>query len=240
MKVTTITLIQSILALLIVFSNAIFQTKALLSLNRATTTNSDLDQAKKLLLISVLTQFIASIILIVITILIIVYWKQYQTHMSKAVYFSLVMGILLMLTGGSLGAVAAFKMQCYRTDLNVNSAWKQSILTILFGLSGTMITLIIHAFIRREDIKGYVRTALTTKKITVPTYVRVEEKPIVEKVVTKPIVEVQEATKPTVEVQEATKPITLVSQGRSRRGSVISSNPVFRSSRTQYSSYQPQ
>ena len=191
MKVTTITLIQTVLALLIVVANAIFQTMSLLSLNKTTNSNADIDQAKKLLFVSIITQFIASLLLVIVAIVIIIYREKFQTHMNALIYFALIVGILLMLTGGSLGATAAFRMQCYRTDINVNSAWKQSMLTVLLGILGTMLTLIIHAFVRRGDIKEYLRTALTTKRITVPTHVAVETQiQVPQPVISKPVIDV--------------------------------------------------
>ena len=172
-KHTTIALIQSVFALVVVVINASLQTIGLINLNQTTIDNQDIQDAKRFLLGAAIAQFIAAVLMITVAILIIVYKEKLQQHMNKLLYAALVVSGLLMIVGGSLGASAALRLQCYKSDTNVQKAWEMSSITAILGIVGAFIMLLIQAFVKRETIKDIARQYLTTKTIKVPTYVPV-------------------------------------------------------------------
>nr|QBK87827.1 MAG: hypothetical protein LCMAC202_01730 [Marseillevirus LCMAC202] len=172
-KHTTIALIQSVFALVAVVVNASLQTNGLLNLNQTNVDNQDIQDAKRFLLAAVIAQFIAAVLMITVAILIIVNKEKLQQQMSKFLYAALIISGLLMLVGGSLGAAAAVRLQCYKADMYVKKAWEMSSITAILGIVGTFILLLIQTFVKRETIKGIARQYLTTKTITVPTYLPV-------------------------------------------------------------------
>jgi len=170
MKNTTIALIQSLIALLAILTNASLQSLALAELNKSPLMNADVDDAKKLLLITVILQFVAAILMITATILLIIYRNKFQQHMNKFVYIALVLSGFLLLVGGSLGAAVAVRLQCYRGDPHVESAWQKASISSAIGIVGTILLLIVQAFTRKETIKSAAREYLTHKYIRVPTH----------------------------------------------------------------------
>nr|QBK87354.1 MAG: hypothetical protein LCMAC201_02640 [Marseillevirus LCMAC201] len=171
-KHTTIALIQSIFALIVLVINASLQVTGLVHLNQTTLDNQDIKDAKNFLLGAVIAQFIAIILMITVSILIIIYKAKLQLYMSKLLYTALVISGLLMLVSGSLGANAAVRLQCYKNDFYVKKAWEMSSISAILGIGGTFILLLIQAFIKRDTIKDIAREYLTTKvvKKQVPTY----------------------------------------------------------------------
>ena len=197
MSSSTIALIKPILAVCVTILNASIQTYALLSLNKTTIENDDLSRAKKILLASVISQFVAALLLIAVAITVIVHRKKIGEYMSNFIYIGLVIGGLLMLTGGSLGAVAAFRMQCYRSDANVAIAWKWSSWTAVIGILSTMLMLVIQMFVKRKTIRETAIKHLTGEWVPYKTHVPVATAPIPVATAPIPVYTAKKATMPT-------------------------------------------
>ncbi len=169
-KNTTIALIQSVIALLAILTNASLQSIGLSELNKSLVNNVDVEDAKKLLFTAIMLQFVAAVLMITVFVLLIVYREKLQQHMNKFIYVALTISGLLLLIGGSLGASVAVRLQCYRIDPNVNKAWQMASITSVVGIVGTIVLLLIQVFMQRETIKGAAREYLTHKYVRVPTH----------------------------------------------------------------------
>ena len=169
-KNTTIALTQSVVALLAILINAILQSIGLSELNKSLVNNVDVEDAKKLLFIAIMLQFVAAVLMITVLILLIVYREKLQQHMNKFIYVALIISGLLLLIGGSLGASVAVRLQCYRGDPNVDKAWQRASITSVIGIVGTIVLLLIQVFTQRETIKGAARDYLTHEYIRRPTH----------------------------------------------------------------------
>ena len=169
-KHTTVALIQSIIALIAILANASFQSIGLSELNKAAKSNLDIEYAKRMLLTSVILQFAAAIMMITVSIVLIFNRQKLQQHMSKLIYFALIISGLLLLVGGSLGATVAVRLQCYRGDPHINKAWQQASISSVIGIVGTIVLLMIQAFTRKEELKGAAREYLTHQTVRVPTH----------------------------------------------------------------------
>ena len=165
MKHSTIALIQAIFALLIILVNVSLQANALMALNASKSNVTNVHDAKNILLASIITQFIAATVLIVLAILIVMYRKELETHMDKFFYAALVTSSFIMFTGGVLSAIVATHLQCLKDDPNIKKAWNSATISATIGILATLLMLMIHSFVKGETIKkkllGYLRDGQT-------------------------------------------------------------------------------
>ncbi len=163
---TTIALIQSVIALIVIIINASLQTMALTDLNKSNLTNEDVQYAKRILLIAIIAQFIAAVVMITVIVLILVYRNQLERYISMFVYSSLMLSGALLIVSGGLGATIAVRLQCYRSDPNVEQAWKAATITSVTGIAGALVLLLIQSFVKREKIKGMARQYLVQDAVS--------------------------------------------------------------------------
>lgn len=148
MKHTTVALVQSIIGLILIITNASLQAVALSELNKSTIDNDDVKAAKKTLLISVITQFVSALLFSVTFIML-----MSSTSHNAVVYGALMVSGALMITGGALGSSAALKLQCHKgSDERVLKAWKFSTYSAISGIVGAIFLLIIQTFARKDQI----------------------------------------------------------------------------------------
>lgn len=154
MKAVTVAAIQSVFALIATIINASMQAYGLSELNKSKVNNADIETAKKLLLASVIFQFVAAVLMTIVAILIIVNRQKLENHMNKLIYVALFLSGCFLLIGGALGASVAVRLQCYRSDDNVNNAWRMSAITAGVGVTATLSLLLIQSVLRKEKIKS--------------------------------------------------------------------------------------
>jgi MFS family permease len=155
-KHTTIATVQSLIGVLAILANAGMQAASLYYLNKTAVKIDDVDGIKKILIGSFVSQFIAAALMITALVMLIRNRKEYEKHMSKIVYGILIISGVLLLVGGSLGATVAMRLQCYRSDPNVEKAWRLCTISAVVGIMGAMIMLVVQGFARRKEIKQQV------------------------------------------------------------------------------------
>lgn len=169
MKHSTVGILQTIVAMLAIIANIGLQITGSIALGKATTDNPDIATAKRILTGSIITQILA-VILIGSVLSVIVFAKDaFSGGTSVWIYIALVTAGILLLIGGSLGATVAMKLQCYRSDPNVQKAWQMSTISAVIGIVGAMLMLVVQGFLKREEIKVRVLKQLAPRKPNPPT-----------------------------------------------------------------------
>lgn len=160
MKRTNIALLQAFLALMVIIANASLHTMALIELNKMASLKptdngyAQIQNCKKILLIAIFVQFVAAVIMIAVSIVIIANKKSLDKHMSKLIYFALFLSGMLMLASGVIGAYVSSQLQCFKYLNHVDKAWNYTVYTAVIGILGVIVILITQAFIRRSSIKA--------------------------------------------------------------------------------------
>jgi MFS family permease len=163
MNKETLVILQCLLALLITIFNASLQTASLVNLHKSKTDNADITLAKQYLLGSIIAQFTAGFIMLISLVVIFMNAEKFKEHMSKLIYFMLIVSTLIMFTGGIIGASVSTRLQCYRADKSVNDAWQSSSITAATGVLGFVLILFMQAFMGRQKIKDVVREYLLSE-----------------------------------------------------------------------------
>jgi len=142
-------LIQALFAISITILNIWLQIIALTALNKASE-NDDIKVAKQLLLTCIITQIVSVLLLLTVIIILIIYRKNIPT---KFIYTGLFISGILLLLNGSLSATVTLRLQCYRSDSNVYTAWKWTSMTAISGILGAMLMLVIKVLASRRELK---------------------------------------------------------------------------------------
>ncbi len=175
-KHSTVALVQSVIGLLAIITNASLQAYGLGELNKVSTSNAEINDAKNLLMGAILTQFIAAILMIVALVLLVIYRQKFQLYMDNFIYIALILSGLLLIVGGSMGSAVAMRLQCYRSDPHVQQAWATATYSAIIGIVGAIVMLTIQAFVKRDTIKDIAREYLIHESMRVPTHSLIKPK----------------------------------------------------------------
>lgn len=153
MKVSVV--LQSLVALTSLFTNGGLMAAALIQINKTSVTNPDIDYAKSALIGTMISQFVVGMIMLVAMILLIVYKDKLSEKASKRL-INVLMAIagLTLFSGGAVSATISTRLQCYRSDANVQSAWKSSTISAIIGICCSVLLLAIQAMIKKDSIKN--------------------------------------------------------------------------------------
>ena len=179
MEANTVTSIQIVFIILLIFASAIMQTISLVNVDKASKstaiTADELKKTKDLLLISIIMQFVAVAIFVGVGI----YMFTKRATMTKTgtmLKIGFIAGVFVLLVGGSIGASAAINLQCSKSDTHLKSAWDMSMISALIGIMGTMLTLVVYALRKRKTItdkaRDYLMYDTKKEKVLNPTVVR--------------------------------------------------------------------
>ena len=169
-KHTTIALLQSLVGLMAIIANSSLQAIGLSHIRKATHNNPKIKEAERLLLISVVTQFVAAVLMVTALVLILVYRQKFQEHLNTLAYAALILAGVLLLVGGAMGSTVALRLQCYRADPHVNKAWEMATWSAVVGVLGAMMLLFIQTFVKRDSLKEIARNYLNNTTVKIPTH----------------------------------------------------------------------
>lgn len=153
MKVSVV--LQSLIALTSLFTNGGFMVAGLVQINKTSVANADIDYAKSALIGTMISQFAIGMIMLVAMILLFVYKDKLSEKASKRLINALMaVAGLTLFTGGAVSATISTRLQCYRSDANVQSAWKSSTISAIIGICCSVLLLAIQAMIKKDSIKN--------------------------------------------------------------------------------------
>jgi len=155
MKNTSISIIQAIIVVIITLLNASFQLYSLVQLNKVHGLNSEVQEAKHLLLNVIITQYIIAIFMALVAFLVFAYRHKLGSNtkfVNLIVYLGLIFATITMFSGGVIGAIVASKLQCLKADPHVENAWRYTSVSAITGIVGTILVLLVQGFIRRDQM----------------------------------------------------------------------------------------
>jgi len=175
MKNTTIALLQSILAFIIIIVNTGLYFTVWLNLNKVNLTvnneqTENVQKSKNLILISAILHIVFAVIIAIVTVSIVYNKQKLEEHMNILIYLALFLSCILMLASGIVGAIVATNLQCYKTDENIKKAWENASYTAVYGILGVILILLVQAFTRRSEIKLTALNYLTSNVTPPPKY----------------------------------------------------------------------
>lgn len=155
MQNVTVSLLQVIVIFIMTLVNATLQTIAYRNIKKSQLTNSDITKAAKLLLGSLISQYVTAFVMIAVAAYMIANRNTALNDNTQKVlvYGFLVLSTSALLTGGVIGASVSTKLQCFRNYNEIEQAWQKSTISATSGILGTVLVLLIQAFIRRDTLK---------------------------------------------------------------------------------------
>ena len=156
---TKISTIQAVLVLIVTLLNASFQTYSLQQLRKTAVNDPLIDEAKNILLNTVITQYIIAVFVAIMAFILFAYRHRISESklVNVIVYLGLIVSTVVMFVGGVFGALVASKIQCFKQDKNVHNAWRYSTVSAINGIVGTILVLLVQGFIRRDNIHEYLK-----------------------------------------------------------------------------------
>lgn len=164
----SVNLIQIILILMITLINICLQAYALYTIKSIDNDQVNLKKVHETLLLSLIIQFISFVVMIFMIVFIVYYKDSTKSFISLLTYIGIFITSTIMFFGGAINAFVANKLQCYRADKNINIVWQMSTINAISGILGTMLVLIIQAFIKRDYLKTQALNYLQNNKANMP------------------------------------------------------------------------
>lgn len=147
-------ILQSLIAVAGLLTNGSLMASSYVNAGKASVSNDDINYARNALLGTMISQFAVGVILIVAMILMMVY-KQNLSDKAHNRLLNTLMTVagLTLFSGGAVAATISNRLQCYRSDVNIQSAWRASTISAIIGICGSILLLAIQAVLKRDTIK---------------------------------------------------------------------------------------